>query len=79
MVGDDVIINKHSQVQKNVVLSSRASVGEHCLVQNGTIFKGRCLMATDVHIYTENHFYDEENHVFKGFTPINPVIIGENV
>lgn len=78
-VADGVIINKHSQVQKNVVLASRASVGEHCLVQNGTVFKGRSLMATGVHIYTENHYYDEQNHVFKGFTPISPVIIGENV
>lgn len=78
-VAGDVIINKHSQIQKNVILASRASVGEYCLVQNGTIFKGRSLMGTGVHIYTENHYYDETNHIFKGFTPISPVEIGENV
>lgn len=79
IVAEDVIINKHSQIQKNVVLACRASVGEHCLIQNGTIFKGRTLMASGVHIYTENHYYDIAKHGFQGFTPICPVEIGENV
>lgn len=78
-VESDVIINRHSQIQKNVILSNRASVGEFCLVQEGTVFRGRTLMAPGVHIYTENHYYDIKDHVFRGFTPINPVEIGKNV
>ena len=78
-VGEGVVINRHAQVQKNVVMADYTGIGDYCLVQEGTVFQGRTLMAPYVSIYTENHYYDVLKHEFHGFTPIQPVIIGANV
>lgn len=48
------------------------------MISPQTVFKGYIMMGADVHIYTENHLYNEESHSFGG-TEIKPVTIGDEV
>lgn len=61
------------------IIGDGTGIGPHCMVGPKTIFKGRSMMAPNVHIYTVNHKYNAEQHRFNGSTSPNPVTIGEYV
>ena len=78
-MGKDCVVEPGANIQEGCVLADRCAIGVNCLIQKGTVFTGFNMMGPNVHIYTTNHYYNEEKHEFDGFTEIRPVTIGKNV
>lgn len=78
-VGEGCNIESGAELQEDCVLGDHTGIGPNSLVQQGTIFKGFCMMGPDVHIYTTGHKYNKDLHRFDGMTEVKPVTIGKNV
>lgn len=77
-MGEECVVESGAEIHEGCVFGNRVGIGPNCMIGPQTIFKGYTMMGPDVHIYTENHLYNEETHSFGG-TEIKPVTIGEEV
>lgn len=76
-MGARVNVEKGASIQPGVVLKDGAGVGVNCLVGPQAVIGKNVKMAPDCHIYTRNKKFDKELRGFRGYEPINPVIIGD--
>ena len=76
-MGKNCIIDRRADIKEDVVLHDYANVGSFCRITKGAEIKGHNMMAANVRVYTQNHYYDAEQHKFQGYTEVRPVIIGE--
>ena len=74
-MGKDCVIEKGAEIQEGCILGDRVGIGPDCVIGANCVFKGHSMMAPNVHIYTENHSYNPNTHLFEGFI-FKPVIIG---
>lgn len=77
-MGEGCVIESGAEIHEGCVLGNKVGIGPNCMIDPQTIFEGYTMMGPDVHIYTENHLYNEGTHSFSG-TEIKPVTIGEEV
>lgn len=77
-MGVGCVIEPGAEVHEGCIFGDRVGIGPNCMIGPKTTFLGYTMMGPNVHIYTENHAYDETDHCFRG-TEIKPVVIGEQV
>lgn len=78
-MGTGCIVETGAEILEGCVFGDNTSIGPFCMIGEKCVFKGHNMMGPNVHIYTVNHFYDQEIHKFNGSTFPNPVTIGEYV
>lgn len=76
-VGKGCLIEKGAYFNGGVVLEDYSAVGVNCSVQGDVVIKGHNMMGPDVIIFSQGHYYSEEEHRFRGATPAKQVVIGE--
>ncbi len=77
-MGKGCVVEPGAEIHNGCVFGNRVGIGPGCMIGPQTVFKGYTMMGPDVHIYTENHLYNDNTHNFSG-TEIKPVTIGEEV
>ena len=77
-VGTGINIEKGASIQPDTILKDGANVGVNCLVSAGTVIGRNVMMAPDCQIYTRNKNFNRDLKIFKGYSPIKPVIIEDN-
>lgn len=77
-MGKGCVIEPGAEIYEGCIFGDRVGIGPNCMIGPRTTFKGYTMMGPNVHIYTENHLYDDTAHNFNG-TVIKPVVIGEEV
>lgn len=76
-VGKGCLIEKGACFNEGAVLDDFSAVGVNCFIDSGVTILGHNMMGPEVKIYSRSHFYSEEDHQFKGYTPQKKVVIGE--
>lgn len=76
-VGKCCLIERGAAFNEGAVLEDYSAVGVNCFIDSGVIIKGHNMMGPDVKIYTRNHFYNEIDHCFCGYTEQKKVVINE--
>lgn len=76
-VGRKCLIERGASFNEGAVLEDFSSVGVNCFVDSAVTIKGHNMMGPDVKIFSRNHFYNETNHCFEGYTKQKKVIVGE--
>lgn len=75
-IGFGCVIEPGAELHEGCVLGDITGIGPNCMIGPNCTFLGHSMMGPNVHIYTENHIYNEELHCFKG-SQTKPVTVGE--
>lgn len=78
-MGNNCIVESGAEILEDCIFGDGTAIGQNCMIGAGCIFKGNNMMGPNVHIYTVNHLYDTEKHLFHGSSIPDPVIVSENV
>jgi acetyltransferase-like isoleucine patch superfamily enzyme len=78
-IGKNVNIEHNASFTKNIYIGNNSGIGVNALISDEVYIGNNVMMGPDCMLLTSNHRFDAIERKYKGYTPIKPIIIEDNV
>ncbi|WP_373779133.1 acyltransferase [Glaesserella sp.] len=78
-LGQNVNIEKGAYVLEDTVVGDNSSIGVRSEICKGLSIGKNVMMGPECLFYSTSHYFNKESRRFEGYTPVNPIVIEDDV